>query len=144
MSSESSAAPANAAEAVTHLEATALTASLTVRDLTASVAWYRDVVGFKVEREVMRDGQRRAAAVSAGSVRLLLNQDDGAKGMDRKKGQGMSFMLQTRQSIDGIARRITEHGGKLDSEPADMPWGARVFRLHDPDGFSFSISTPIG
>jgi uncharacterized glyoxalase superfamily protein PhnB len=139
-----SATSADKANAISHLDAIALTASLTVRDLATSVAWYRDAVGFKVEREVVRDGQLRAVAVSAGAVRLLLNQDDGAKGMDRKKGEGMSFMLQTRQSIDAVARRITEQGGKLDSEPADMPWGARVFRLRDPDGYVFSVSTPIG
>lgn len=144
MAPESSEGRAPAPEAVSHLDASALTASLTVRDLQASVAWYRDTVGFKVEREVVRDGQLRAVAVSAGSVRLLLNQDDGAKGLDRRKGEGMSFMLQTSQSIDAIARRITERGGKLDAEPADMPWGARVCRLRDPDGFVFSISTPIG
>ena len=34
-----------------------------------------------------------------------------------------------------------EHGGVLDTEPADMPWGARVFRLRDPDGFKLTISS---
>ena len=26
-------------------------------------------------------------------------------------------------------------GGTLETEPADMPWGVRMFRLRDPDGF---------
>ena len=34
-----------------------------------------------------------------------------------------------------------ESGGILDSEPADMPWGARIFRLKDPDGFKLTISS---
>jgi uncharacterized glyoxalase superfamily protein PhnB len=29
----------------------------------------------------------------------------------------------------------------LETEPADMPWGARVFRLVDPDGYKLSISS---
>jgi uncharacterized glyoxalase superfamily protein PhnB len=43
--------------------------------------------------------------------------------------------------VDDIADRITSHGGTLDSQPADMPWGARVFRVRDPDGFKFAISS---
>jgi uncharacterized glyoxalase superfamily protein PhnB len=27
------------------------------------------------------------------------------------------------------------------SEPVDMPWGARVFRLTDPDGFRIVIAS---
>lgn len=125
--------------------ADSLAASLTVRQLAESVAWYRDVVGFTVVREITHDdGALRAVEVRAGTVRFLLNQDDGAKGRDRVKGAGLSFLLTTTQPIDSIAQRITERGGALVSPPADMPWGARVFRVHDPDGFAFVISTPVG
>ena len=130
--------------AADRLDAEALTASLTVRDLGLSVAWYRDALGFEVAREIVRDGKLSSVAVRAGNVRLLLNLDDGAKGHDRAKGAGLSLMLTTRQSIDAIADRIRAHGGKLATEPADMPWGARVFRVLDPDGFAFAISTPVG
>lgn len=122
-------------------DASALSASLTVKDLQASVAWYRDVAGFTLVQQHEREGTVRAVSLSAGAVRLLLNQDDGAKGMDRVKGEGFSLMLTTTQDVDAIAKGIVERGGTLDSEPADMPWGARVFRLRDPDGFRFVIST---
>lgn len=121
--------------------ARSLSASLTVKDLPTSVAWYRDVVGFTVDQEHEREGKLRAVALEAGSVRILLNQDDGAKGMDRVKGEGFSLMLTTAQSVDAVAKRIAEHGGTLDSQPADMPWGARIFRLKDPDGFKLVISS---
>lgn len=125
------------------LHADTLSASLTVRDIHASLAWYRDVLGFDVDREMARDGILHAVALRAGPVRLLLNQDDGAKGLERAKGAGLSLMLTTRQSVDIIAARIRAHGGSLVSEPADMPWGARVFRVRDPDGFAFAVSSPI-
>jgi len=129
--------------AVDQLHADALSASLTVRDLAASVAWYRDALGFAVEREMTRDGALRAVALRAGEVRLLLNQDDGAKGFDRVKGAGLSLMLTTRQRVDDVAARIRAYGGELVSEPADQPWGARVFRVRDPDGFALAISSPV-
>ena len=62
-----------------------MTASLTVKDLQKSLAWYRDVFGFTVDREMERDGKLRAVALKAGAIRILLNQDDGAKGFDRVK-----------------------------------------------------------
>lgn len=123
------------------LDATTIRLSLTVKDLGKSVAWYRDIVGFTVDREIARDGVLRAVAIRAGSVSLLLNLDDGGRGRDRVKGEGFSFQLITSQSIDQIANGIKARGGTLATEPADMPWGARMFRLVDPDGFRFNIST---
>ena len=122
-------------------EATALAVSLTVRDLQASVAWYRDAIGFAVDRQHERGGVVRSVSLRAGAVRLLLNQDDGARGWDRAKGEGISMMLTTAQDVDALARRITSLGGTLDAEPADTPWGTRAFRVRDPDGFRFAIST---
>ena len=120
--------------------ARALAASLTVKDLAKSLAWYRDVVGFTVHQEYERDGKLRAVSLKAGDVRILIGQDDGAKGMDRVKGVGFSLQLTTAQDVDVIARQIKARGGTLESEPADA-WGARAFRLRDPDGFAFTISS---
>ncbi len=121
--------------------ASALAASLTGNDLRTSLAWYRDVVSFTVDQEYVREGKLLSVAMRAGDVRILLNQDDGAKGADRVKGAGFSLMITTVQDVDGIARRIRENGGTLASEPADMPWGGRAFRLQDPDGFRLAISS---
>jgi uncharacterized glyoxalase superfamily protein PhnB len=118
-----------------------LTASLTVNDLQKSVAWYRDAMGFIVDREIERGGKVTGVAVKAGAVRILLNQDDGKKGANRTKGEGFSLQLITAQSVDDIAMRIKDRGGVLDTEPADMPWGVRMFRVRDPDGFRFAISS---
>ena len=122
-------------------QAVALTASLTVKDLAKSLAFYQDAVGFAIDRKHEREGKLMAISLRAGDVRLLITQDDGARGWDRSKGEGMSLQLTTNQSIDGIAQRIKEHGGTLESEPMDMPWGVRAFRLKDPDGFKLVISS---
>ena len=123
------------------LIAQSLDASLTVRDLAASVAWYRDVLGFTVDREHRRDERLFAVSLRAGTVRILLGQDDGAMGADRSKGEGFSLRLTTPQNIDAIAARIQARGGTLETPPFDA-WGVRAFRLRDPDGFRFTISSP--
>jgi len=123
------------------LHGLSLSASLTVEDVQASVAWYRDVVGFAVEQEHERGGRLVAVSLRAGDVRILVGQDDGAKGWDRVKGEGFSMQITTDQNVDQIANRIRNAGGTLDSEPTDMPWGARAFRVRDPDGFRLVLST---
>jgi uncharacterized glyoxalase superfamily protein PhnB len=119
----------------------ALAASLTVKDIQASLAWYRDVIGFTVDRNFEREGKLTAVSLKAGDVRILLTQDDGAKGLDRVKGEGFSLRITTDQNIDELAKQIKELGGKLESEPETNRFGARVFRLRDPDGFKLLIST---
>ena len=121
--------------------ARALQVSLTVSDVEASLAWYCDVIGFTVDRRHERNGKLAGVSIKAGDVRILLNQDDFAKGKERTKGEGFSMQIVTAQNVDDIAQRIRDHGGTLATEPADMPWGARVFRVLDPDGFKIAIAT---
>lgn len=138
--STDSSAPARRAEPES-FRARALMASLTVKDLQASLAWYSGVVGFSIDEKYEHEGRLMGASLKAGDVRIIVGQDDGAKGWDRVKGEGFSLQFTTAQSVDEIAKRITARGGTLLSEPADMPWGARLFRLRDPDGFTLSISS---
>jgi len=125
----------------TNFHASSLGASLTVNDLEKSLAWYHEVVGFAVDRRHEREGKLMAISLRAGDVRILITQDDGAKGSNRVKGEGFSLMITTSENIDAIANGIKERGGTLETEPADMPWGVRAFRLKDPDGFKFVISS---
>jgi uncharacterized glyoxalase superfamily protein PhnB len=118
-----------------------LDASLTVADVPTSLAWYRDVLGFSIAREFERDGRLFAASLRAGTVRILLTQEDGAKGLDRVKGAGFSLQITTAQDIDALASNAKRAGAVLDTEPTDA-WGVRVFRLRDPDGFRLVFSSP--
>jgi uncharacterized glyoxalase superfamily protein PhnB len=119
-----------------------LAVSLTVKDLQKSLTYYQDTLGFVIERKIEREGVLRSVALKAGDVSISINQDDGVKGWERVKGEGFSLRITTEQNIDELADRIKKHGGILDTEPADMPWGARAFRFRDPDGYRFSISSP--
>ncbi len=132
----------DASKRVEAITASAFSISLTVKDLTKSLIWYHDVLGFTIERKNERDGKLRSVALNAGSARIMINQDDGNKGWTRIKGEGFSLNIITEQNIDTIANSIKAHGGTLETEPADMPWGVRLFRLKDPDGYKLSISSP--
>lgn len=123
------------------LHADSLEASLTVGQLERSVAWYCEALGFAIDRRHEREGRVVAVSLQAGAVRILLTQDDGAKGTDRVKGQGISLQITTSQKADDVALRIKAHGSSLDTEPTRMPWGVTILRVRDPDGFRLTISS---
>lgn len=128
------------------LNATTLGCSLTCKDIDASVAFYRDVLGFTVAFPFEKDGKLAGAVMTAGDdIRIVLNQDDGKLGWDRIKGQGFYLQINvaSRADVDAAAERIKAAGHDLIVEPEDRPWGARMFTFKDLDGFKLGFSTPI-
>jgi uncharacterized glyoxalase superfamily protein PhnB len=116
--------------------------ALTVKEIATSVSWYTTALGFVVSENHMREGKLLGVSLKAGNVQIVLTQDDGAKGFDRVKGEGISLQITTTQDIDALAARVTASGGTLTMPPTTMPWGPRVFRVTDPDGFKLVISSP--
>ncbi len=116
-----------------------LAPSLTVNDVTQSLAWYCDVLGFAVGQKWEREGKLVGAELKAGKGTVYLSQEDGLQG-ERVKGQGFRLYWYTDQDIDQIAAGIKAKGGTLGSEPKDE-WGVRSFNLVDPTGYKITIST---
>ena len=133
------------ADTIAALNATTLGGSLTCKDLEASIRFYRDAIGFAVPQTFENDGKVTAAVVTAGNCQLVLNQDDGKLGWDRVKGQGFYLQINVAAlaDVDATAARIKAAGGTLIDEPADRPWGVRMFQFRDLDGFKLGVSTPL-
>jgi lactoylglutathione lyase len=127
------------AAAAEPLETRSVHLSLTAHDLSRSIAWYRDVLGFIVEYTSEDDGKPKAAGIRSGHARIYLNQDDGGRGWERVKGEGFAITFDTAQDVDALAAGIKARGGTVTMEPTDMPWGVRMFRLVDPDGYRLAI-----
>jgi len=127
------------------INATTLGCSITCKDLGASLRWYREAIGFAVEHTFEREGKVVGATIVAGQIRIVLNQDDGQLGWDRIKGQGFYLQINVAgpADVDAAAARIKAAGGSLLSEPADQPWGARMFQFRDPDGFKLGVSAAL-
>jgi len=127
------------------LNATTLGCSLTCKELEASIRFYHEVLGFSVLQKFERDGKVVGAMINAGGIRIVLNQEDGQLGWDRIKGQGFYLQINVAAfaDVDAAAARIKAAGGTLLNEPADRPWGARMFQFKDLDGFKLGVSTPL-
>ena len=132
-------------DATAAINATNLGCSITCRDVEASIRFYREAIGFAVAFTFEHEGKVAGAVVTAGDCRIVLNQDDGKMGWDRVKGQGFYLQINVAGAadVDAAAARIKAAGGTLIDEPADRPWGARMFQFKDPDGFKLGVSTPL-
>ena len=75
------------------INATSLGCSLTCKKIDTSIAFYRDVLGFSVDMTFEHEGKIAGAVISAGGIRIVLNQDDGKLGWDRIKGQGCYLQI---------------------------------------------------
>lgn len=112
---------------------------LTVNDIEASLAWYRDVLGFVAKERWEHEGKLLGVEMLAGGALIMLGQDDWQKGRDRVKGEGVRIYVSTDEDIDELAAGIRTRGGALSQEPKDQPWGMRDLALVDPDGFKITI-----
>ena len=45
--------------------------------------------------------------------------------------------------VDSHYQRLTSHGLRPSTEPADAPWGERYFHIDDPDGHELSFARPL-
>ena len=127
--------------AVENLNAVGLSLSLTVNDLSKSLQFYTEGLGFEVQEEHEFDGQVRFVQLSAGNAQIGLGQDDFAKGHDRVKGVGFRIWIATSQDVVELAARAKAAGITLANEPEELPWGGMAFAVIDPDGFNLSISS---
>lgn len=132
-------------DATATINATNLGCSITCKDLQASLRFYRDAIGFAVAQTFENNGKVAGAIIGAGDCRIVLNQDDGKLGWDRVKGQGFYLQINVAGAadVDAAAARIKAAGGTLIDEPADRPWGARMFQFKDLDGFKMGVSFPL-
>jgi len=143
MSVEASVGPGPALAAPDTLDTRAVILSMTANDLAKTVAWYRDVLGFTVDYVREQDGKPASAGIRSGAARIFLNQDDGGRGWERVKGEGFAITFDTAQDVDALAAAIKSRGWTLTMEPSDMPWGVRMLRLVDPDGYRLAIWRPL-
>jgi catechol 2,3-dioxygenase-like lactoylglutathione lyase family enzyme len=63
----------------TGLNATSLGCSLTCKAIDTSIAFYRDVLGFTVDMTFAHEGRLAGAVISAGHIRIVLNQGGGRR-----------------------------------------------------------------
>jgi uncharacterized glyoxalase superfamily protein PhnB len=118
---------------------------LAVDDVDASVAFFRDQLGFRHDMSMAgADGKNVFAIVGLGAAVFGLGTDDS---LEAKKpwGSGIQFMiyLPEGQSIDSYYADVKAKGVRIDDELTDTYWGDRAFTIHDPNGYMLTFAVTI-
>jgi catechol 2,3-dioxygenase-like lactoylglutathione lyase family enzyme len=114
-------------------------------DADASLAFYRDTLGFEVRNDVGYGGKRwiTIGLANQPSMSIVLEPpaaDPGITDDERRtiaemmaKGSYARITLAT-DDLDGIFARLAASGAEVVQEPADQPYGVRDCALRDPAG----------
>lgn len=120
---------------------------LWIADMERSIAFYRDVLGFEVQR-VQPETAPTFASLRRGGVGLMLStfdeSFDGWKmvpAAQKRRGQGgaVSFYIEAGEDIEAEQRRATDANANIVDALAARPWGQREYTVADPDGFWWAV-----
>jgi len=126
------------ADATQPIEAAAV---FVVRDIAASLAYFRDSLGFDI---AFTYGEPTFyAGVCRGAVTIHLQ-----AASQTKRPPGASSLCIFVGSADEVHRELVERGARVIKPPATYPYGMRDFDVADLDGntliFGHAVETPGG
>jgi predicted enzyme related to lactoylglutathione lyase len=120
-------------------------------DPKASLAFYRDILGFEVRNDVEYDGMHWITVGPADQpgTSIVLHPpaaDPGITEDERRtiaemmaKGTYATIVLAT-DDIDGTFERVAASGAEVVQEPIDQPYGVRDCAFRDPAGNHIRIN----
>jgi uncharacterized glyoxalase superfamily protein PhnB len=123
-----------------------LTPLIAVFDMSASAAFYRDLLGFQVvatSPEVQtREGRfSHWMRLKRGSAELMLNtqHDSNERPADsdtaRSAAHADTSLYIACDDLDAAYRELTQRGLSA-APPQQAPYGLKLFTCHDPDGYT--------
>jgi uncharacterized glyoxalase superfamily protein PhnB len=117
---------------------------LNVEDVSRSIRFYRDRLGFDVVFESEADGRIRFASLRNSGIELLLNEPGEVDSRDRRhRGTYADAVLYfTVADVDALHAQLREAGFPV-SELEDEAYGLREFTVRDPDGYELAFGAPL-
>lgn len=118
-------------------------------DPDASLAFYRDLLGWEVRGDVGKGTMRWITVAPAGSASsVVLEPPAMAEGLtDTQKtaiaemieGGSYGYIQLSTPDLEGVFDKLQAGGGDVVQEPTDQPWGARDCVFRDPAGNNVRI-----
>ncbi|MBN8882948.1 MAG: VOC family protein [Salana multivorans] len=117
---------------------------ITVDDVDAAIAFYRDALGLELTNDVASDGHRWVTLGSSDpNAPALVLSDPGAGRSPEDgdalhrlvaKGSGPGPYVFFTDDLDAVFERARDAGAEVLQEPMSQPWGTRDVALRDPAG----------
>jgi predicted enzyme related to lactoylglutathione lyase len=118
-------------------------------DPDASLAFYRDLLGWEVRADVGKGTMRWITVAPVGSSSaVVLEPPAMAEGLtDAQKtaiaemieGGSYGYIQLSTPDLEGVFDKLQAGGGDVVQEPTDQPWGARDCVFRDPAGNNVRI-----
>lgn len=114
-------------------------------DPEASLAFYRDALGFEVRKDVGYEGMRwiTVGPPSQPQVNIVLYPPTADPGITAEEGRVITEMIAkgtfasimlASEDVDGAFARVQSHDVEVLQEPTDQDWGSRDCAFRDPSG----------
>ena len=114
-------------------------------DRDASIAFYRDTLGFEVRNDVGYNGMHWITVGPAGQPGMSLvlyppGADPGITADEKRTMQEMmakgtfAMLTMATADLDGDFERLQAGGAEIVQEPTDQPYGIRDCAIRDPSG----------
>ncbi|HVJ02242.1 MAG TPA: VOC family protein [Sphingomonas sp.] len=107
-----------------------------VSDLMASLAYFRDRLGFAID---WADEQLGLAGVSRGNARMFLSAAAFRANIGNQPPAVLWLNLAGRDEVDALYAEWSEAGTRVAGPPAAMPWKLYEFFASDTDGNRFRV-----
>jgi uncharacterized glyoxalase superfamily protein PhnB len=125
------------------MKALKLTPNLVVRDVSASLAFYRNVLGFERAFSVPDDPPHVFAACGGNGIEIFFN-DRKAVGEDYPAlaatiGGSFTMFIEV-DDLKAVLANVEKHSAKITMPVKDQFYGMREFAFEDPDGYVITIA----
>ena len=120
---------------------------LTVADVDAALAFYRDALGLPEHAAWETEGDARIAILDAGRATLeLVNEAQAALIDEIEVGLRVAGPVRVAFEVDdstAVAARLVAAGAEQLAEPVTTPWNDRNVRVRAPDGMQLTLFTVV-
>jgi uncharacterized glyoxalase superfamily protein PhnB len=124
-----------------------LTPNLVVRDVAASMEYYRSVLGFQPAMQVPDEPPYVFGSVTAGGVEIFFNDqkvvtEDYPSLRSRPIGGSLTLFTEV-EGIEEVLAAVQKSGAKITMPLKDQFYGMREFAFEDPEGWVITIAERI-
>jgi catechol 2,3-dioxygenase-like lactoylglutathione lyase family enzyme len=114
---------------------------LVVPDVTATLAWYRDVLGFESHAYVL-DPEETGNAARDGCA-IFFNRGERARPNSEIVPPDLFDVYLYTDDVEALHREWRDAGAEILHEPIDRPYNLREIRVRDPNGYVLGVGEPL-
>ncbi|MBN1411298.1 MAG: VOC family protein [Spirochaetales bacterium] len=119
--------------------------TLGVKDISRSMRFYRDVLGFKTA--IQDENPQIVFFQNDGTTLALCPWEEVAKDINEGNppqgngfgGMTLAYICTSEEEVDEVMKKVKAGGGKIEKRPVRVFWGGYSGYFSDPDGYFWEV-----